>query len=80
MKYAKVVSNAAKKSMKIIDVYWVDNKNKKYRVLYTNHPVKLYIVMEEYIKGEIVYFHFEENIRGRVILPIIQVMSARMEL
>lgn len=64
VKYAKGVSREEKKSMKIIDVYWMDNKNKKHRVLYTNHPVKLYIVMEEYIKGETVDFHFEENIGG----------------
>lgn len=64
VKYAKVVSNETKESMKIIDVYWMDNKKKKHRVLYTNHPVKLYIVMEEYIKGETVDFHFEENIGG----------------
>lgn len=63
VKYAKGVSHEEKKSMKIIEAYWIDKNNKKRKDLLTDYPVKLYIVLEEYTIGAEAKFHFanEEN-------------------
>lgn len=61
VKYARGTSSEEKENMKIMDAYWIDEKNKKQRNLLTDYPVKLYVVLKEYTVGAEAKFHFVDE-------------------
>lgn len=64
-KEEKYASSGAdnKPMMQIAKAYWLDKKGRKHTELYTKRPVTLYVVIDNYIQGETVDFHFEDSDR-----------------
>lgn len=60
VKYAKASTTP---NARIIDAYWIDKKGRQKRNLYTKRPVKLYLVLENYVQGATINFNFEDTDR-----------------